>query len=166
MISVSQLIRDHVKVWRSANDIVMTSGMNGRIPVSYIMQMIGVKHDPKYKYDRAGEIWCWTQNNNEVKRENERCNIDGPAISTWEYEVQNDPTTLLPGYNQGWFVPKNPYNLEMPDDAGKPAPRHETILMMQEVPAGQPASVSDGSWIHATGMTDRLSHDQRVSADS
>ena len=93
MISVSQLIRDHVKVWRSANDIVMTSGINGRRPVSYIMQMIGVKHDPKYKYDRTGEIWCWTQNKNEETRDDDRCDIHGQAISKWEYEVENDPTT-------------------------------------------------------------------------
>ena len=55
-------------------------------------------------------------------------------------------------HNRGWFTPPNPFNLKLPESVT--AVRREMVLMMTELPAGQPASGSDGSWIHATGMTD------------
>ena len=162
MISVSQLVRDKIPVWRSANDIVMTKGQQGRIPVGYIIQMIGIKHNAKYRHDRTGQVWGWAKDKQEAMQEDGRGSIDGQTVSKMEYEVAGDPTTLLPLYNSGWFTPVTPYNLKMqrpavlpaPPTAGNPASRQETVLMINDMSAGQPAMGSDGSWIHATDMTD------------
>ena len=152
MISLSTLIRDGYKVWRSANDIVMTSGAQGRIPVDSIIQMIGVKHHPDCKYDRTGQIWGWPKHKPHVTSGDEvRGNSHWAAISQWKYEVANDATTLMATENnKGWFRLENPFNLKLPATQVQ----HEMVLMINELSAGQPASGSDGSWIHATCMTD------------
>eukprot|EP00959_Pyramimonas_sp_CCMP1952_P147118 3079200-Pyramimonas_sp.AAC.1 len=42
MISLQNVIRDNIPAWRSANDIVMTAGRNGRIPPTHVVQLIGI----------------------------------------------------------------------------------------------------------------------------
>eukprot|EP00959_Pyramimonas_sp_CCMP1952_P173580 3627139-Pyramimonas_sp.AAC.1 len=42
LISLKNLIRDKIQVWRSANDIVMTAGREGRIPPTHIVQLVGI----------------------------------------------------------------------------------------------------------------------------
>jgi len=162
MISLKELLRNNIRVWRSANDIVMTSGAQGRIPVSMFVQIIGVKNVQKYKYDRSGQVWL---NNTYV--DPGRGNLQGSSVSDWDYEIKGDATSLKSSnHNRGWFTPETPFNIKLlaedrgsqpstyDDRAGADPPtRHETVLMMQEAPAGQPAGGSDGSWVHATDMS-------------
>eukprot|EP00959_Pyramimonas_sp_CCMP1952_P191317 4000518-Pyramimonas_sp.AAC.1 len=41
MVSLENLLRDNIPIWRSASDIIMTSGRDGSIPPSHFVQLIG-----------------------------------------------------------------------------------------------------------------------------
>eukprot|EP00959_Pyramimonas_sp_CCMP1952_P057932 1209284-Pyramimonas_sp.AAC.1 len=44
-VSLKNLICANIPVWRSASDIVLTSGYNVRIPVSSLVQLLGIKRN-------------------------------------------------------------------------------------------------------------------------
>eukprot|EP00959_Pyramimonas_sp_CCMP1952_P024962 523830-Pyramimonas_sp.AAC.1 len=75
-VCLKNLLRDNIPVWRSANDIIMTSGIQGRILPSHIVQLIGIMpYCAQCKYDRVGQVWV-----NELHLEdNERGNLHGPT---------------------------------------------------------------------------------------
>eukprot|EP00959_Pyramimonas_sp_CCMP1952_P077223 1614207-Pyramimonas_sp.AAC.1 len=47
MVSLKNLFRDNMAIWRSANDMIMSAGRNGRIPPTHIAQLIGVLPNDK-----------------------------------------------------------------------------------------------------------------------
>eukprot|EP00959_Pyramimonas_sp_CCMP1952_P331926 6950427-Pyramimonas_sp.AAC.1 len=55
-VRLQNLIRDRIPVWRSANGINLTSGVRGRIPVSSLVQLIGIKRSrDRCVHDRIGQ---------------------------------------------------------------------------------------------------------------
>eukprot|EP00959_Pyramimonas_sp_CCMP1952_P015743 332986-Pyramimonas_sp.AAC.1 len=55
MVSLKNLIRDNIPMWRSASDIVMTAGRHGMIPPTHIVQLIGVLPGYNCQCDRVGQ---------------------------------------------------------------------------------------------------------------
>eukprot|EP00959_Pyramimonas_sp_CCMP1952_P444897 9315866-Pyramimonas_sp.AAC.1 len=47
MVSLKNLLRVSMPIWRSANDIIMSAGRNGRIPPTHIVQLIGILPNDK-----------------------------------------------------------------------------------------------------------------------
>eukprot|EP00959_Pyramimonas_sp_CCMP1952_P445302 9323774-Pyramimonas_sp.AAC.1 len=57
MVILKKLLRDDTPIWRSANDIIIASGNNGRIPPCRTVQLIGIKpNSVQCKYDRVGQV--------------------------------------------------------------------------------------------------------------
>eukprot|EP00959_Pyramimonas_sp_CCMP1952_P112164 2345469-Pyramimonas_sp.AAC.1 len=57
MVSLKNLVRDNIPIWRSANDIVMTAGRNCMICLTRIVQLIGPAIlDSFIVWERYGEI--------------------------------------------------------------------------------------------------------------
>eukprot|EP00959_Pyramimonas_sp_CCMP1952_P391359 8201550-Pyramimonas_sp.AAC.1 len=57
MVSLKNLVRDNIPIWRSANDIVMTAGRNGGNPPTHIAQLIGILSSHACHHNRAGQVW-------------------------------------------------------------------------------------------------------------
>eukprot|EP00959_Pyramimonas_sp_CCMP1952_P212958 4455839-Pyramimonas_sp.AAC.1 len=58
MVGLKNRFRYNIPVWRSANDIIMTAGRNGRIPQSHIVQLIGILPiSTQCAHDRVGQAW-------------------------------------------------------------------------------------------------------------
>eukprot|EP00959_Pyramimonas_sp_CCMP1952_P097317 2034426-Pyramimonas_sp.AAC.1 len=55
LVRRGNLIRDGIPVWRSASDMIMTSGVKGRIPVSSLVKFIGIKHRGERVHNRVGQ---------------------------------------------------------------------------------------------------------------
>eukprot|EP00959_Pyramimonas_sp_CCMP1952_P200954 4202842-Pyramimonas_sp.AAC.1 len=47
LVSMNNLCRDNMAIWRSANDIIMSAGLCGRIPATHIVQLIGILPNDK-----------------------------------------------------------------------------------------------------------------------
>eukprot|EP00959_Pyramimonas_sp_CCMP1952_P420577 8810000-Pyramimonas_sp.AAC.1 len=57
MVGLKNLLRDNILVRRPASDVVLTSGINGRIPPGRIVQLIGIKPSiVQCRYDRVGQV--------------------------------------------------------------------------------------------------------------
>eukprot|EP00959_Pyramimonas_sp_CCMP1952_P468915 9494043-Pyramimonas_sp.AAC.1 len=71
LVGPENLIRDVCPVWRSAVDIIMTSGVQGRIAVSSLVQVSGVKRSGgECRCDRVGQAWV-----NVVRADTQRGNL-------------------------------------------------------------------------------------------
>eukprot|EP00959_Pyramimonas_sp_CCMP1952_P453332 9468061-Pyramimonas_sp.AAC.1 len=57
MASLKNLLRDNIPIWRSANDIVMTAGRNGRILPTHIAQLIGILPSRSCLHNRVEQTW-------------------------------------------------------------------------------------------------------------
>eukprot|EP00959_Pyramimonas_sp_CCMP1952_P228502 4777244-Pyramimonas_sp.AAC.1 len=79
MVSLKNLIRDNIPVWRSANDIVVTAGRNGRIPPIHIVQLIGTLPSHICQCNRVGQ---------DDNQQYTRTRIDEL------YEIRNDASSL------------------------------------------------------------------------
>eukprot|EP00959_Pyramimonas_sp_CCMP1952_P189381 3961461-Pyramimonas_sp.AAC.1 len=53
MVSLKNLLRDNMQIWRSANDIIMSAGRGGRIPPTHVVQLIGA-----ILWNKSGSIPC------------------------------------------------------------------------------------------------------------
>eukprot|EP00959_Pyramimonas_sp_CCMP1952_P411550 8624058-Pyramimonas_sp.AAC.1 len=101
LVSLKNLFRDNAPVCRSANDIIMTSGVNGRIPVSSLVQLIGIQHSTVLRTDdRLGQTWV-----NELQVDTQR---GGP------------PAKVQVGTDGMARVRIRPYHTEGMDGAGHP----------------------------------------------
>eukprot|EP00959_Pyramimonas_sp_CCMP1952_P086523 1809829-Pyramimonas_sp.AAC.1 len=139
MAGTKNLSRDNTPIWRSANDIVMTAGWNGRIPPTHIVQLIGI-------------LPCYTCQCNRVGQRDSNQPYPSGKIEDM-YEIRNDASSL-----KEWFISKTPYNLKCPDPSLVQEVVFSTVLMMGTGHAGTPAGGPDGTWIQAqsadvTGIT-------------
>eukprot|EP00959_Pyramimonas_sp_CCMP1952_P321422 6726024-Pyramimonas_sp.AAC.2 len=58
MASLKCFLRDHMAIWRSANDIIMTAGRKGIPPPTHIVQLIGIlPNTNQCRYHRVGHAW-------------------------------------------------------------------------------------------------------------
>eukprot|EP00959_Pyramimonas_sp_CCMP1952_P319660 6688765-Pyramimonas_sp.AAC.1 len=57
MVSLKNLRRDNMPIWRSANYIIMSAGRDGRIPPTHIAPLIGILPNRICMYNRVGQIW-------------------------------------------------------------------------------------------------------------
>eukprot|EP00959_Pyramimonas_sp_CCMP1952_P316735 6629849-Pyramimonas_sp.AAC.1 len=136
MISLKNLVRGNIPVWRSANDIVMTAGRFGRIPLTRTAQLIGILPNHICQYNRAGQIWF----NPFYLRGDDQPYPNMRIDDT--YETRNDAS-----YLRNWFIPDTPCNLKCPDPP--PIVFSQHVLMMDAYYAGTLAGGYDGSWIQA-----------------
>eukprot|EP00959_Pyramimonas_sp_CCMP1952_P077375 1617220-Pyramimonas_sp.AAC.1 len=104
MVSMKNLLRDNIPIWRLANDIVMTAGRNVRIPPTHIAQLIGILPSYTCQYNREGQIWV----NPFYLRDSYQPHLSDKIEDL--YEIRNGASSL-----KDWFVPKTPYKLKCPD---------------------------------------------------
>eukprot|EP00959_Pyramimonas_sp_CCMP1952_P429533 8995724-Pyramimonas_sp.AAC.1 len=97
LVSLKNLIRDNIPVWRPANDIVMTAGRNGRIPPTHIAQSIGILPNHMCKYNSVGQIWI-----NSVYLKDDNQPYTGTGIDDM-YETRNDASS-----SRNRFIPDTP----------------------------------------------------------
>eukprot|EP00959_Pyramimonas_sp_CCMP1952_P192818 4031949-Pyramimonas_sp.AAC.1 len=104
MVSLKNLVRDSIPIWRSANDVVMTAGRNGRIPPTHIVQLIGILPSTDCQINRVGQVWV----NPFIFAGQQSAVSDGKMEEM--HEIRNGASSL-----RNWFFPNLPYYAKCPD---------------------------------------------------
>eukprot|EP00959_Pyramimonas_sp_CCMP1952_P403987 8465136-Pyramimonas_sp.AAC.1 len=138
MVSMQNLLRDNIPIWRPANDIAMTAGRNGRIPSTRIAQLIGILPCYTCQYNCVGQIWVNILYLRDSNQPYSSGNVEDKC------EIRNDASSL-----NDWFIPKTPYKLKCPDPPPVQEVAFSTVLIVDAYHAGPPAGGSDGSWMQA-----------------
>eukprot|EP00959_Pyramimonas_sp_CCMP1952_P404918 8486367-Pyramimonas_sp.AAC.1 len=90
LISLKNLLRDRVAVWRSATDFIKMAGRSGVLPPTHIVQLIGIlPNSDQCKYSRVGHAWV----NPLYMWDNERRNLRDVTLGDL-HEIPNYASSL------------------------------------------------------------------------
>eukprot|EP00959_Pyramimonas_sp_CCMP1952_P018786 397054-Pyramimonas_sp.AAC.1 len=105
MVSFKNLRCDNIPIWCSANDVIVTSGRNGRNPPNHSGQLIGILLKTiQCRRDRGGLVWL----NALCIEDNQRGNLHANTyLAQSYYHVPYDASAL-----NNWMIPQTHHNLK------------------------------------------------------